>query len=264
MAMPALALVFGLVLTGCATGGPGKRDPNTPHGLLTITDIPAAYAGKLASAELDSPAARGYGTVTAAVGDKTVITNGEVTMPLYNYTATSGAYLGYTGNGSLEIDLDIRGSFDITTFVFKKKVQFENGVAKVSWNDSVKAWYNLTLTITGIPSEYIEKNDIARITKAGEKLSHIHHLDGFSDNFTLHLVRQGDGLTLSLTDDGRWQRNGRSSKHDYTGGPIDVGIDAFTEDRMDQIVFRGVVFTDGKATVHFQQGVKLRQTPLDK
>jgi hypothetical protein len=272
-------LLAACIFIGCATGGPGQRDPNAPYGLLTITDIPAESEGWFATAELDlaflgDPSVSV--TVTKAVGDKTVITNGEVTLPLYESATTSGAYLGYTGSDSLVVVLSVIGSkfFDRPTiFVFKEKVNFENGAAKVSLKDSVKSLNNLTITITGIPSQYLDKNDNARIQIAGStggayvgpKLPK----GTFARTFSGIAVK--DGLTYVFTDDrglfstkARSGRSGSSQEFiDYcTSAPTDVGIWASTEYSADAIVFRGLVFTDGKATVDFQQGVKLGQRPL--
>jgi hypothetical protein len=274
-------LLAACIFIGCATGGPGHRDPDAPHGLLTITDIPAEFEGRFATAELD-PAFLGDVIsgliVTKAVGDKTAITNGEVTLPLYEKKATSGAYLGYTGNDSLvilfSVPLDGVGGFlgVATTFVFKEKVNFENGVAKASFKNSVKSQSILTITITGIPSEYLDKNDDARIQIALTTSSSYAGLTKlpkgtFIRNFQGPVF---DGITFVLNDRGllsysipKDTRSSGSSGLYYTGGPIEVGIYAYTEDTVDVIVFRGVVFTDdGKATVDFQQGVKLRQLPL--
>jgi hypothetical protein len=249
----ALALAFTLALSACATGGPGKRDPNATPGSLTITGIPADYEGMFASAKLDS----------AAVGDETVIQNGEVTLPLYDYNATSGAYLGYTGSGSLGIELEIGASGFFgkkTLFVFKETVKFENGAAKAPLNNSVMAFRELTITITGIPSAYYNEQDNARIEIALASSSGYGGGKPPKGTFTSRYsgsVAVGDGFTLSLTDDGRW--SGSSKKNYYTGGPIDVGITATTGDGSKHlVVFRGVVFRDGKATVSFAQGVRPR------
>jgi hypothetical protein len=259
------------IFSGCATGGPGNRDPSATPGSLTITGIPANYEGKFAQVELTSTddadktffqrTQQPHGAeVAVAVGDETVIQNGEAALPLYDDKATSGAYLGYTGNESRGVKLRIGGTGFLaqkTLFVFKEKITFENGAAKASFNDSVEAFQSLIITITGVPSEY---NDEISISASSSAFAGNFQKGTFVRSYSGNSV--SDGYTISLSSDGSF--SGTMGKGYYTGGPIDVGITATTKDSEHKIVFRGVVFTDGKATVPFRQGVKLSQTPLTK
>jgi hypothetical protein len=270
-------LLAAFIFSGCATGGPGKRDPNATPGSLIITDIPAAYNGQFASAEIVSTDDADKtllqrqllgpgGKLTLAVGDETVIQNDEVTLPLYDDKATSGAYLGYTGSESRDMKLSIGGSGFFgkkTLFVFKEKVKFENGAAKVSFNDSIIAFQSLTISITGIPPEYYDEkgNDRISISATASAFAGLAQKGTFTRSYSGNSI--SDGYTISLSSNGS-SMSGTMGKGYYTGGPIDVGITATTKDSQHNIVFRGVVFTDGKATVPFQQGVKLSQTPLTK
>ncbi|MDR3325016.1 MAG: hypothetical protein LBS82_03370 [Spirochaetaceae bacterium] len=271
-------LLAASLFSGCATGGPGNRDPNATPGSLTVSGIPANYEGQFAQAEIVSTdpddkslfqkQTLGHdGELTLAVGDETVVRNGEVALPLYDDAATSGAYLGYTGSDSRVVKLSIgsAGFFGKKRlFVFKEKVTFANGAAKASFNDSVEALTSLTITITGVPSEYYNES-------GNERIQIFSNASSFAGNKppkgtfirTYGGIGVTDGLTISLNPNGS-ALVGTAGVGYYTGGPIDVGITATAKDSVHNIVFRGVVFTDGKATVPFQQGVKLSQTPLPK
>jgi hypothetical protein len=230
------------VLIGCATTSSGE-----PLGSLTITGVPAEYEGKNAGVVLytvPKPKTQG-GMNVAYSGGVTPITNGEVKLPLYKQGFGKGP-----GSDNLDVYLKIyesetqlRGSPD---FIFQR-VQFENGMAEINWDDPIKAG---SITITGIPADY-PSNDVAiYIGYAGStRVVPVEVPKGSSGFYS------GDTVTVSVLrvndDEGNYHSYAETGTADIMLADSEVGIDS-----NNRYLFKAVQITNGKATIDFASGIK--------
>ena len=149
-------VVIVCIFSGCPTTGGGKEivEPGT----LTITGIPAEYAGKSVHVkELRIPVTNADGkksNITVTFKD-TAVKNGEVKLLIYIKPIIDIPFSkpdGYAGSDTVTVEISFLDSATGygTDAVFES-VTFKNGVADVKWEDAFKAGY---LTVIGIPEQY--------------------------------------------------------------------------------------------------------------
>jgi hypothetical protein len=258
MGMFGLTLVLSLaagLFTGCATtGGSGGASPGT----LTITGIPAEYQGKYILIKVVSANKSFTSSKNGVTG--TVITNGEVNLPLYKEALFSKGFLERdTGDIELSVmDTEKISSGKVYVAGFET-VQFENGAAAVQWNDG--AVLGIAVTITGIPAGYNDKRaDIAILAENVTRL------------FDTALTLRGEGgditggsITVKIYSDelGKSLLSGESYTKDIWLRII-VGEEEFngygvtgTRAITDNFLFKAVQINNGTAApLDFTAGVK--------
>jgi len=152
------------IFIGCATTSGGEE--NVEPGTLTITGIPAEYAGKFVHMNRLSVSVTGNDGKKSnidVIAQDTAVKNGEVKLPLYVKPLISIPFSkpkGYAGSDTSTIEISFRNSassdggyYDEPDGVFES-VTFKSGVAEAKWEDAAKAGY---LTITGIPAQYNDR-----------------------------------------------------------------------------------------------------------
>jgi len=247
----------------------GTAEPGT----LTITDIPEEFNGKFASSNsmwsIPDYTSRFPSSRNVAGGESSIIINGEVKMPIIVPRAF-GKPNGYVGSDILDVHFDIGDTRDdwqarILYGVFQK-VQFENGVAEVNWEDRIKPGL---ITVTNIPKEY----------NINEQ-----YKDGYNKSSGRAEIRIGQTTRVVADSPPAGIPNGRGT---VRNGTITVGVlrnrdetgfESFPESttsnillvlhlpapvgktisiiQTDQFLFRNVQIIDGKATLNFNRGVR--------
>jgi len=153
-------VVIVCIFSGCPTTGGGKEivEPGT----LTITGIPAEYAGKSVHVkELRIPVTNADGkksNITVTFKD-TAVKNGEVKLLIYIKPIIDIPFSkpdGYAGSDTVTVEISFLDSATGygTDAVFES-VAIKNGMADVKWEDAFKAGY---ITITGIPEQYNDRD----------------------------------------------------------------------------------------------------------
>jgi hypothetical protein len=226
------------VLIGCATTSSGE-----PLGTLTITGVPAEYEGKGTSVVI-----RVASGSNVAFSNGTPITNGEVKMPLYKQGFGKGP-----GSDSLDVHLRISGTSEAPVrgspdFIFQR-VQFENGVAEINWDDPIKAG---SITITGIPADYPSQDVAIYIGYGGSTGAVPVEVPKGSSGFY-----SGDTVTVSVLrvrdESGNYHSYTETGTADIMLAAAEVGIT--TNYRR---LFKAVQITNGKSTINFATGIQLK------
>lgn len=140
----ALAVVAGVLLVAGYAGASGRKAPELGRsepenvGTFTLTGIPAEFDGKNVSFSIMSYPPHLF-INSARTGDPNVlniaVTNGELKMPVYTTGRTSTDTFSIMWAIS-EGDFRQRNAASISF----TSVQFENGVAKMNWNDVKVDW----------------------------------------------------------------------------------------------------------------------------
>ncbi|GHU93620.1 hypothetical protein FACS189479_05280 [Spirochaetia bacterium] len=134
--MAAMLLVFGLVLVGCSAYG----DDNTPSssGSLTINNVPSEYNGKYAQAQ-GTVGGKDVRSGNASGQQFFQVSNGTVTLPLWDVTGLSGNMSSippnFTGSGAGIIVISGADDTNGTGMVSLKTLTptFTDGKATVNW-----------------------------------------------------------------------------------------------------------------------------------
>jgi hypothetical protein len=131
---------------GSGGGGGGGGDDGGSGigtgGTFTLTDIPAEYNGKyvyFGSDMFASIEVRGCANGKWGIQDYSIISDGEVIIPLWIDTKTKTGIVRYTNNDTLDCRFNIYSSKTSLTGNFITQsffsVTFSNGNATRSWND---------------------------------------------------------------------------------------------------------------------------------
>jgi len=287
-----LLIIAVCVLIGCGTlsGGEGGDTGAGDYGTLTITGIPAEYAGKFLAFSFDMQrnapvriiaSGRDPRPFLASV-ENALINNGEVKLLLFQERPFIGGYTGYTGSDTISVQLVISNTKMRSTetnepdFIFES-VKFENGVANMEWDDGFKI--NSVVTVTGIPPEYNNRDIVIGIgfSQSTQDLESGHYLmrGGSTTNsggiivsgtvrngaITTRIYPRSNGRYMQYTFTGTKDimvllDNGKERPKDLVGGLLSsisiVGNDPFT----DYFLFASSSITDGKVTLDFRRGVR--------
>jgi hypothetical protein len=260
--------VIGSVLAGCASSA-DSLEVGADWGSLTITGIPAEFEGKFAISDMLSIPNRNAavslgGSSVVANGKATVITNGEVKLPLYK-DAVFSKPKGYIGSDTVFVQLKICDTLEETISALSptarfEPVTFENGVAEVKWEDAAKAG---SITVTGIPDKY---NDISATIYSGVSASVLGSLTGNALNSA---EASGHGRVQNGTVMAWILGTDKSSKEytSYTETGVKNIIVAIPNGKFtkigllnvpqtDKFLFKDAQVTDGKAALNFKTGVQ--------
>jgi len=258
------------IFSGCASSS-GKEA--VEPGTLTITGIPEEFNGKFALAPIWSipdytRAIQSSSRV--AVGESTAISNGEANMSVYVPRAF-GKPNGYAGNDIRDVRVNIndapvelQSDAGILHAIFQE-VQFENGVAKVNWEDRIQPGL---ITVNNIPDGY-NVNYETRPAVTGKAEIRVGQTRAVA-NMIPPEIPNGSGTVRNGTVTVAVLRNrnasGYESYDESTANDILLLLEAPSQTvgtsgavsvaQYHQFLFSKVQVIDGKATLDFRQAAR--------